>query len=130
MSAAFAAERRGSIVDEHERLIEHIDSIEFGLRAVPMDDQRIISALREVLGLARAHFEHEEAAMAESHYADMAAHKRDHDYLRTSFIHYIELVEHEKLRIPPDLAINLRSWLDMHIRKFDDPCFASMKQGE
>ena len=129
MGQAAGPERRGSIVDEHERLVNRIDSIDRGLRVVPVDGHRVILALKDVLELTRAHFEHEEGVMAVAKYHDFAAHKRDHDYLRTSLIHYIEMVEHRKLPIPPDLGINLKSWLEFHIKKFDDPYFHFATRG-
>jgi len=58
--------------------------------------------------------------MAETNYDEFLAHKRDHQYLRTSLIHFLESVEHKTIPILPDVGINLRSWLNFHINRFDN----------
>jgi hemerythrin len=128
MSYAESTERKSSIVAEHERLREQIVSIDRSIRSVPQNVQGVVSAVREILELTRYHFEHEEALMAGSNYREFAAHKRDHDYLRTSLIRFVELVEHRKLPTTPDLGINLKSWLELHIKKYDDPYWAAVSQ--
>jgi hemerythrin len=128
MSYVERTELKGSIVAEHERLREQIASIDQSIRSVPQDVQGVVSAVREVLELTRYHFEHEEALMARSNYREFAAHKRDHDYLRTSLIRFIELVEHRQLPTTPDLGINLKSWLELHIKKYDNPYWEAESQ--
>ena len=109
-----------SIKEEHDALIEQINLIDQLLCARPHDPGRIIVSVRGLLESSRAHFQHEELVMAETTYDDFLMHKRDHDYLRTSLITFLESVENDVAAVLDDIGVNLRSWLEFHISKFDN----------
>lgn len=47
-------------------------------------------------------------------------HKRDHDYLLSSLIHFTSSLNHGTVPFSPDIGVNLRSWLTYHIKKYDE----------
>ena len=109
-----------SISEEHNALFEQIDLIDRALRIVPRDTGQIILSVKTLLEITHGHFKHEEILMEETRYDNFLAHKRDHDYLRNSLIHFLESVEHSVVPVLPDIGINLRSWLEFHVKKFDN----------
>ncbi len=109
-----------SIKEEHDALIEQINVIDRLLHVNSRDAERIILSVRNLLETSRIHFQNEELIMAETNYGALLMHKRDHDYLRTSLIIFLESIEHNAGAAVDDIGINLRSWLEFHINKFDN----------
>ncbi len=109
-----------SVKEEHDALIEQINLIDSLLRVNPQDKGQIIDSVRGLLETSGVHFQHEELIMAETNYGEFLMHKRDHDYLRTSLTAFLESAEHNGVPVLNDIGINLRSWLEFHISKFDN----------
>jgi hemerythrin-like metal-binding protein len=121
-----------SIAEEHRLLGERIDQASLmidkflsspGNRSP--DELALISALLgELIETAKAHFKHEEASMMKSEFPRFIFHKRDHEYLLTSLIHFASSLSHGTVPVSTDIGVNLRSWLTYHIKKFDEPYVA------
>ncbi len=117
-----------SIPDEHRLLAEKIDaaSHEINLFFVAaanqtqFDAKRIIALLEELRDIAQTHFQHEEALMMKSDFPGAIYHKRDHDYLLKSLIHFTSSLSHGTVPFSPDVGVNLKSWLTYHIKKYDE----------
>ena len=121
-------ELSSSIVNEHRLLAEKIDaaSHEIGkffasaANQTPFDVKRIITTLEELRDIAKIHFQNEEALMIKNDFPGLVYHKRDHDYLLKSLIHYTSSLSHGTVPFSPDIGVNLRSWLTYHIKKYDE----------
>jgi len=117
-----------SIIDEHRLLAEKIDAasqeieIFFAASAkqTQIDVKRIIAFLEELRDIAQTHFQHEEALMIKNDFPGAIVHKRDHDYLLKSLIHFTSSLNHGTVPFSPDMGVNLRSWLTYHIKKYDE----------
>ncbi len=110
-----------SIADQHAALAEQVDQVSRVLRLPGANAAQVIEQARNLLQFATAHFAHEERLMEHENHAERVSHKRDHDYLRTSLISFIEAADHGSVPVVPDFGINLHSWLEHHVRKFDAP---------
>ena len=121
-------EHRKLIVAEHYILAESIDDVSeqidiyFRTTANPIlyDVRWIVVVLQELLEIAKAHFQHEEAIMAKSEFPELIFHKRDHDYLIKSLNEFTWSLSHGTVPLSADTGVNLRSWLTYHIKKYDD----------
>ena len=109
-----------SIKEEHDALVEQINLIDRLIQVNSQDVGAIIVSIRRLLETSGLHFQHEELIMMEVNYDKFLMHKRDHDYLRASLISFLESVEHKTVPVLNDIGINLRSWLEFHINKFDN----------
>ena len=121
-------DHRKLIVAEHLDLAESIDDVSehidicFRTTANPIlyDVRRIVVLLQELLEIAQAHFQHEEAIMAKNEFPGLIFHKRDHDYLIKSLNEFTWSLSHGTVPLAADTGVNLRSWLTYHIKKYDD----------
>ena len=93
------------------------------------DAKRIIGLLEDLRDIAQTHFLHEEALMAKSNFPGAVFHKRDHDYLLKSLIHFTSSLSHVTVPFSPDIGVNLRSWMTYHIRKYDDAYVTFIEAG-
>jgi len=126
-----------SMVDEHRFLEEQIDAASheiekfFAARAgqASSDVSRIIDLLEQLRDLAQAHFQHEEALMTKNNFPEAVSHKRDHDYLLRSLIHFTSSLSHGTVSFSPDIGVNLRSWLTYHIKKYDKAYVSFIEAG-
>ncbi|MGA9265076.1 MAG: hemerythrin family protein [Rhodomicrobium sp.] len=117
-----------SIIDEHRLLTDRIDVASYEIEkffAAPanqtqFDAKRIIGLLEDLRDIAQTHFLHEETLMAKSNFPGAVFHKRDHDYLLKSLIHFTSSLSHGTVPFSSDIGVNLRSWMTYHIRKYDD----------
>ena len=117
-----------SIIDEHRLLTDRIDAASYEIEkffAAPanqtqFDAKRIIGLLEDLRDIAQTHFLHEETLMAKNNFPGAVSHKRDHDYLLKSLIHFTSSLSHGTVSFSPDIGVNLRSWMTYHIRKYDD----------
>lgn len=113
-------ENQKAIPDEHKEISAQIMLIRNLVGNSPVDVSQIISALRELLKLTKSHFEHEEYIMITNHFPGMLLHKRDHDYLVDGLRKFMASLVDETAMLSPQIADNLQSWLNHHIKKFDD----------
>jgi len=126
-----------SIVDEHRLLSDRIDAASNEIErffAVPanqtrLDIERIIGLLEDLRDIAQAHFLHEETLMAKNNFPGAIFHKRDHDYLLKSLIHFTSSLSHGTVPFSSDIGVNLRSWMTYHIKKYDDAYVTSIEAG-
>ena len=123
-----ASEVSYSIIDEHRLLTDQIDAasheIETFFAATSNQThlvvKGIIDLLEDIRDIARTHFHHEETLMIKNDFPGAIYHKRDHDYLLKSLIHFTSSLSHETVPFSPDIGVNLRSWMTYHIKKYDD----------
>jgi hemerythrin-like metal-binding protein len=80
----------------------------------------VSSIAQELLEIAKAHFQHEEAIMAKNEFPGLIFHKRDHDYLIKSLNDFTWSLSHGTVPLSADTGVNLRSWLTYHVKKYDD----------
>ncbi len=121
-------EAQHSIADEHRLLAESIDRAALWIGqffSAPPDSRaseaaKIAEFLSELIELAKAHFEHEEDLMKKSEFPGFIIHKRDHDYLIRSLMHFASSLGHGTVPVSSDIGVNLRSWLTFHIKKYDE----------
>ena len=126
-----------SIIDEHRLLTERIDAASHEIDvffAAPAnrtssDISRIVAILEELRNVAQVHFQHEETLMTKCNFPGLSFHKRDHDYLLKSLIHFTSSLSHGTVPFGPDMGVNLRSWLTYHIKKYDDAYVGFMGSG-
>jgi hemerythrin-like metal-binding protein len=117
-----------SILEEHRLLTQRIDQASLqidsffsaSVNQTPSEIQRIIELLEGLIETAHAHFQHEEALMTKSSFPGFVFHKRDHDYLIRSLMDFTSSLSHGTVPISTDIAVNLRSWLTYHIKKYDE----------
>jgi hemerythrin-like metal-binding protein len=126
-----------SIEDEHRLLTDRIDAASYEIEkffAAPanqtqFDAKRIIGLLEDLRDIAQTHFLHEETLMAKHNFPGAAFHKRDHDYLLKSLIHFTSSLSHGTVPFSPDIGANLRSWMTYHIKKYDDAYVTFIEAG-
>ena len=117
-----------SIIDEHRLLTDQIDAASYVIDrffAAPtnqsqLDVKRIIALLEDIRDIAQTHFQHEETLMIKNGFPGAIYHKRDHDYLLKSLIHFTSSLSHGTVPFSPNIGVNLRSWLTYHIKKYDE----------
>ncbi len=134
----FDSELLYSIVDEHRHLADRIDAASYEINNFfaepanrsPSDVQHIISMLEDLRDTAQTHFQHEETLMIKNNFPGAVYHKRDHDYLLKSLIHYTSSLSHGTVPFSPDTAVNLRSWLTYHIKKYDEAYVTFIEAGK
>jgi hemerythrin-like metal-binding protein len=121
-------ETQQSVVEEHRLLAERIDQVSKHIDTFlpsaanrnSSDISGLAVLLAELLEMARAHFQHEEALMAKHEFPGLIFHKRDHDYLLKSLTDFTTALSHGTVPFSKDMGVNLRSWLTYHIKKYDD----------
>jgi hemerythrin-like metal-binding protein len=126
-----------SITDEHRLLTDQIDAASYEIErffAAPakqaqFDAKRIIDLLEDLRDIAQAHFLHEETLMAKYNFPGAVFHKRDHDYLLKSLIHFTSSLSHGTVPFSSDIGVNLRSWMTYHIKKYDDAYVSFIEAG-
>jgi hemerythrin-like metal-binding protein len=126
-----------SIIDEHRLLTDRIDAASYEIDkffAVPAKQTqsnvtRIIDLLEDLRDIAQAHFLHEETLMTKNNFPGAVSHKRDHDYLLKSLIHFTSSLSHGTVPFSSDIGVNLRSWMTYHIRKYDDAYVTFIEAG-
>ena len=126
-----------SIIDEHSLLTDQIDAASYEIErffAAPakqtqFDAKRIIDLLEDPRDIAQAHFLHEETLMAKNNFPGAIFHKRDHDYLLKSLIHFTSSLSHGTVPFSSDIGVNLRSWMTYHIKKYDDAYVTFIEAG-
>jgi hemerythrin-like metal-binding protein len=126
-----------SIIDEHRLLTDRIDAASYEIErffAAPakqtqFDVKRIIDLLEDLRDIAQAHFLHEETLMAKDNFPGAFFHKRDHDYLLKSLIHFTSSLSHGTVPFSSDIGVNLRSWMTYHIKKYDDAYVTFIEAG-
>jgi hemerythrin len=126
-----------SIIDEHRLLTDRIDAASYEIErffAVPAKQtqfavKRIIDLLEDLRDIAQAHFLHEETLMAKNNFPGAVFHKRDHDYLLKSLIHFTSSLSHGTVPFSSDIGVNLRSWMTYHIKKYDDAYVTFIEAG-
>jgi len=126
-----------SITDEHRLLTDQIDAASYEIErffAAPakqtqLDAKRIIDLLEDLRDIAQAHFLHEETLMAKNNFPGAIFHKRDHDYLLKSLIHFTSSLSHGTVPFSSDIGVNLRSWMTYHIKKYDDAYVSFIEAG-
>ncbi|HWJ20637.1 MAG TPA: hemerythrin family protein [Geobacterales bacterium] len=127
-----------SIVDEHRLLTEKIDAASHEIESffaasssqTRLDVKRIIILLEDIRDIAQTHFQHEETFMIKNDFPGAIYHKRDHDYLLKSLIHFTSSLNHGTVPFSPDIGVNLRSWLTYHIKKYDDAYVAFIEASD
>ena len=67
--------------------------------------------------------------MMKNDFPGAAYHKRDHDYLLKSLIHFTSSLSHGTVPFSPDIGVNLRSWLTYHIKKYDEAYVTFIEAG-
>ena len=107
-----------SIDQEHEALIAHINQI-YEQLSRPMDTEVIESMLEELQSDISTHFAVEELLMHEAGYAELDAHREDHEHLLDQIhdliFHFTEDPDNGK-----ELLINrLSDWFSNHFKGFD-----------
>ena len=125
------------IVDEHRLLTEKIDAASHEIdiffaassNQTQLDVKHIIVLLEDIRDIAETHFQHEEALMMKSDFPGAIYHKRDHDYLLKSLIHFTSSLSHGTVPFSSDIGVNLRSWMTYHIRKYDDAYVTFIEAG-
>src|SRR6516165_2947496 len=126
-----------SITDEHRLLTDQIDAASYEIErffAAPAKQtefhvKRIIDLLEDVRDLAQTHFWHEETLMTKNNFPGAVSHKRDHDYLLKSLIHFTSSLSHGTVPFSSDIGVNLRSWMTYHIKKYDDAYVTFIEAG-
>ena len=126
-----------SVVDEHRLLAERIDAASYEINKFfaapanqnPSDVQQIILMLEDLRDIAQTHFQHEETLMIKNDFPGAIHHKRDHDYLLKSLIHFTSSLSHGTVPFSPDIGVNLRSWLTYHIKKYDEAYVSFIEGG-
>ena len=126
-----------SIADEHRLLEDRIDAASYEIETffaapahqTPFNVKKIIGLLEELRDIAQTHFLHEEALMAKHNFPGAVSHKRDHDYLLKSLIHFTSSLSHGTVSFSPDIGANLRSWMTYHIKKYDDAYVTFIEAG-
>ena len=107
-----------SIDQEHEALIVQINQI-YEQLSLPLDIDTIESMLDELQSDFSAHFALEELLMQEAGYAELEAHREDHerllDQIHDLMFHFPEDPERGKEL----LIIWLSNWFSEHFRGFD-----------
>jgi hemerythrin-like metal-binding protein len=124
-----------SIIDEHRLLTDRIDAASCEIdrffatpaKQTQFNVKRIIDLLEDLRDIAQAHFLHEETLMTKNNCA--VSHKRDHDYLLKSLIHFTSSLSHGTVPFSSDIGVNLRSWMTYHIRKYDDAYVTFIEAG-
>ena len=127
-----------SIIDEHRLLTDRIDAASYEIErffAAPAKQtqfnvKRIIDLLEDLRDLAQAHFSHEETLMTKNNFPGAVSHKRDHDYLLKSLIHFTSSLSHGTVPFSSDIGVNLRSWMTYHIKKYDDAYVTFIEAGD
>jgi hemerythrin-like metal-binding protein len=127
-----------SIIDEHRLLTDRIDAASYEIdrffaapaKQTQFDVKRIVDLLEDLRDIAQTHFLHEEALMAKNNFPGAVFHKRDHDYLLKSLIHFTSSLSHGTVPFSSDIGVNLRSWMTYHIRKYDDAYVTFMEAGD
>jgi hemerythrin-like metal-binding protein len=117
-----------SIAAEHLALESQISEVLNMLRVLPVSGlpknrpslAEISCLLRSLTAKARAHFDHEEEIMRHKDFAGLRLHQLDHDYLLNSLEKFVALVDAGKVEFAEDFGPNLESWLEFHIKKFDN----------
>ena len=126
-----------SIIDEHRLLTDRIDAASYEIErffAAPAKQTEfhvklIIDLLEDVRDLAQSHLLHEETLMTKNNFPGAVSHKRDHDYLLKSLIHFTSSLSHGTVPFSSDIGVNLRSWMTYHIRKYDDAYVTFIEAG-
>ena len=126
-----------SIIDEHRLLTDRIDAASYEIErffAAPAKQTEfhvklIIDLLEDVRDLAQSHFLHEETLMTKNNFPGAVSHKRDHDYLLKSLIHFTSSLSHGTVPFSSDIGVNLRSCMTYHIRKYDDAYVTFIEAG-
>lgn len=107
-----------SIDQEHEALIVQINKI-YEQISLPMDTEIIESMLEELQSDFSAHFALEELLMQEAGFAELEAHRKDHEHLLDQ-IHDLSFHFTEDPARGKELLINwLSDWFSQHFRGFD-----------
>ena len=107
-----------SIDQEHEALIAHINQI-YEQLSQPLDTEVIESMLGELQADISTHFALEELLMHEAGFAELEAHREDHDHLLDQIhdliFHFTEDADKGK-----ELLVNrLSDWFSHHFKGFD-----------
>jgi len=126
-----------SIIDEHRLLTDRIDAASHEIERffkdpanqTHLDVNRIITILEDIQDIAKIHFLHEETSMIKNDFPGAIYHKRDHDYLLKSLIHFTSSLSHGTVPFSPDIGVNLRSWMTYHIKKYDDAYVGFIEAG-
>jgi hemerythrin-like metal-binding protein len=126
-----------SIIDEHRLLTDRIDAASYEIdrffatpaKQTQFNVNRIIDLLKDLRDIAQAHFLHEETLMTKNNFPGAVSHKRDHDYLLKSLIHFTSSLSHGTVPFSSDIGVNLRSWMTYHIRKYDDAYVTFIEAG-
>ncbi|HMK88883.1 MAG TPA: hemerythrin family protein [Methylocystis sp.] len=112
--------RGGRLTEEHEALMEQVDHVTVNVQRAPIETRQVVDALERLFDLTKSHFSHEEQIMLEMQYQGLPSHRRDHVYLLEMLRKFIELAEHDPTHLTPGIGTSLRSWIALHIKKFDD----------
>jgi len=88
---------------------------------------RISDLLRQLSEMSKLHFEHEEQIMMAMDYPSLKLHKRDHEHLLECLYDFTCQLEIGKIKLSNDFGANLQSWLNFHIRKYDDVYMALIR---
>ncbi len=108
------------IASEHARLASLIEIIETKLREDNANYLIVADHIRELMQLAREHFEHEEVIMEREQYSQKDYHIQNHQHLLRSLADYVALCEKGVLNIEADAGKNIRGWFSFHTRTVDE----------
>lgn len=104
--------------DEHRELIELINGLH-DVMQVGADQVQVVDLLGEIYAQIASHFEHEEKIMRETHYADYAIHKEDHETLLDDLKDIMDEVEADGSFDAVQLSADLNRWFTDHFVEFD-----------
>ena len=103
---------------EHGELIALINDLHDMIRHRATQDQ-VVEALGEIYAQISAHFALEEKIMRDARYADLAAHKEDHESLLDQLLDIMDGVEDDGSYDEQRLSTSLESWFSEHFRTHD-----------
>ena len=107
-----------SVDHEHRGLIELINELD---EAMQQDIQHatVVSSLGEIYAQVASHFALEEKIMRDARYANLAAHKEDHELLLDELLDTIDSVDEKGSYDRHALAQGLDRWFSDHFRTHD-----------
>ena len=103
---------------EHRELIDLINRVHEGMRADTGKD-RLAEGLGEIYAQIAAHFALEEKLMRDAGYADLTAHKDDHESLLDQLADILHNVEVGGGYDEADLSARLERWFSGHFSTHD-----------
>jgi hemerythrin-like metal-binding protein len=108
----------GSIDAQHQNLFRIVGEL-YAAMSAGQGKTVLAKTLDRLVQYTASHFAHEERLMAVHGYPDLAAHKAQHDALKTKVLQFQADFEREHVAMTTQLFQFLNDWLVVHIQGTD-----------